>query len=121
MIQLQYCGGSFFETSRQETVVDRYDPMPQNEFPDEQTLVRYLAVLRKVIVDARLWAYETDPKIADRLDQVENIPDLLARWADMNENIVITGLQRFEQKYLGGAPTFSKILVDGPSEHWQDR
>ena len=95
--------------------------MPEYEFPDVQTLVRYLAMLREVIVHARLRAYETDPEIACLLDEVENVPDLLARWPDMREDIVIAGLRAFERKYLAGQARFSKILIEGPPENWQLR
>ncbi len=95
--------------------------MPQYDFPDEETLVRYLVMLREVIVYARLRAYETDPEIACLLDQVENVPDLLTRWPDMKEEIVIGGLWGFEKKYLAGHNRFSKILIDGPRDDWQLR
>jgi hypothetical protein len=55
-------------------------------FPDGETLVRYLALLQTVFVRARLRAYETDPQLAELLDAVHNIPDLLCRWSDMNES-----------------------------------
>ena len=95
--------------------------MSEFEFPDVQTLVRYLANLREVLVHARLRAYESDAEIACLLDAVENVPDLLARWPDMNEDIVIADLQAFERKYLAGQARFSKILIDGPPENWQLR
>ncbi len=90
--------------------------MPQYDFPDEKTLVRYLAMLREVIVHARFRTYETDPELACLLDQVENVPDLFTRWPDMKEEIVIGGLRHFEKKYLAGQNRFSKILIDGPRD-----
>jgi hypothetical protein len=48
-------------------------------FPDEETLAKYLAMLRDVIVYARFRAYEHDQELADLLDAVENVPDLLCR------------------------------------------
>jgi hypothetical protein len=95
--------------------------MPEYEFPDVQTLVRYLAMLREVIVHARFRAYETDPEIARLVDEVENVPDLLGRWPDMREDFVIAGLRAFERKYLAGQDRFSKILIDGPAKNWQLR
>ena len=74
-----------------------------------------------VIVHARLRAYETDPEIADLLDQIENVPDLLARWPDMNQQIVMDGLRGHEKKYLGSHSRFSKILLEGPGDNWQLR
>jgi hypothetical protein len=95
--------------------------MPNYDFPEEQTLVRYLAMLREVIVYARAKAYETDSEIACILDEVENVPDLLTRWPDMDEDIVIAGLRQFENKYMAGGHRFSDILIDGPTENWQLR
>ena len=46
-------------------------------FPDEDTLGKYLAMLREVIVYARFRAYEHDKQMAELLDAVENVPDLL--------------------------------------------
>jgi hypothetical protein len=95
--------------------------MAKYTFPDEETLGRYLAMLRDVIVYARARAYTSDPEAASLLDQVENVPDLLARWPDMKEDWVIGGLRAFEEKYLQGADTISRILVSGPREDWQLR
>ncbi len=95
--------------------------MPEYEFPDEKTLARYLAMLRYVIVHARARAYEIDPETTCLLNAVENVPDLLTRWSDMNEDLVIAGLRAFERKYLAGGDRFSKILIEGPAENWQLR
>ena len=55
------------------------------QLPDEETLGKYMCMLRRVLVQARLRAYQSDPQIADLLDAVENVPDLLLRWDDMDE------------------------------------
>jgi hypothetical protein len=91
------------------------------EFPDEATLVKYLAMLREVLVEARFLSYEPNPRVAELLDAVENVPDLLARWPDMEEGIVVGQLEDYERKYLGGAGRFTKILRDGPRSNWQLR
>ncbi len=88
-------------------------------FPDGETLARYLALLQRVLVQARFRAYETDPRLAELLDTVHNIPDLLCRWPDMNESWVLDDLERYERKYHGGPPAFSRILVDGHPANWQ--
>jgi hypothetical protein len=88
-------------------------------FPDEDTLVRYLAMLRDVLIDARLRAYAHDPQTAELLDAVENVPDLLARWPDMKTDIVEADLARYEAKYLDGAPRYTGTLRDGPQVGWQ--
>jgi hypothetical protein len=91
------------------------------EFPDQETLVRYLALLRRVLVDARARAYVSDRHVADLLDAIENIPDLLARWPDMDAAIVHEDLRRLEQTYLEGEPRYSGILQHGPDPGWQLR
>ena len=88
-------------------------------FPDEETLVKYLAMLRDVIVQARSRAYERDKQTADLLDAVENVPDLLSRWPDMKESIVLGALEAYEAKYCNGADRFSGILKRGPRSDWQ--
>ena len=88
------------------------------EFPDEETLARYLAMLRAVIVCARFRAYERDPRMAELLDAVENVPELLARWSDMDTSIVEGQLEEYERKYMAGQPRYSGILRDGPGDDW---
>ena len=88
-------------------------------FPDEETLARYLAMLREVIVQVRCRAYEHDRQTADLLDAVENVPDLLCRWPEMKESIILGELEAYETKYLGGAERYSGILKRGPRPDWQ--
>src|SRR5262245_21284607 len=89
------------------------------QLPDEETLIRYLAMLRDVIVDARYRAYERDPQIAALLDAVENVPDLLARFPEMNTAIVEGQLAAYERRYLNGNPKYSSTLRNGPRPNWQ--
>jgi hypothetical protein len=90
-------------------------------FPDEETLAKYLAMLRDVIVYARSRAYEHDKQTAALLDAVENVPDLLCRWPEMKESIVLGELEAYETTYCGGADRFSGILRRGPKPDWQLR
>src|SRR4051794_5329569 len=90
------------------------------EFPDTETLIRYLAVLREVLLEARLRAYSRDPQIAELLDAVENVPDLLARWSDMKTGIIEGQLESYERKYLDGNARYTGVLRHGPSPHWQE-
>ena len=87
--------------------------------PDEETLARYLAMLRDVLVDLRFRAYGQDPQAAELLNVVHNVPDLLARWPDMKQEWVIGGLEAYEKKYLGGEGRYSGVLRQGPQEGWQ--
>ena len=87
--------------------------------PDEDTLAKYLAMLRAVLVQARLKAYSTDSQIAQLLDAVENVPDLLCRWPDMKEQIILEDLKSYEKKYLNGNEYFSGIIKNGAPENWQ--
>lgn len=61
-------------------------------------------MLRDVLVDVRVQAYEHDPQAAELLDAVENVPDLLARWPDMNAEIVDGQLAEYEAKCLSAEP-----------------
>ena len=90
-------------------------------FPDEETLAKYLAMLRAVIVYARFRAYQHDMQTADLLDAVENVPDLLCRWPDMKESIVLEDLEAYEAKYHNGVDRFSGTLKRGPRADWQVR
>jgi hypothetical protein len=88
-------------------------------FPDEETLVRYLALLSKVLILARHNAYESDKKMAQLLDAIHNVPDLLCRWQDMNEAYVLADLEAYEAKYCGNGHPFSEILRHGVNSDWQ--
>jgi hypothetical protein len=88
-------------------------------FPDEETLVKYLALLSKVLILARHSAYQSDPKMAQLLDAVHNVPDLLCRWQDMNESYVLADLEAYETKHCGNWHPFSEILKHGASPDWQ--
>lgn len=68
-------------------------------YPDEETLARYLCLLSRVFIHARYRAYETDKQMAELLDAVHNVPDLLARWPDMKEEWVLADLEKYEAKY----------------------
>lgn len=95
--------------------------MAEYLFPDNETLARYLAMLRDVLVDVRFRAYEHDPQATELLDAVENVPDLLARWLDMNTEIVEGQLAEYEAKYLGGEPRYTGTLRNRPRPNWQLR
>lgn len=93
----------------------------QYQFPEAETLGRYLAMLRNVLVDVRSRAYQRDPQAAELLDAVENVPDLLARWPECDTSVVIGQLQDYERKNNVSPERYSLVLRDGPDPNWQLR
>ena len=69
-------------------------------FPVEETLVKYLALLSKVLILARKSAYEFDEQSVRLLDAVHNVPDLLCRWQDMNESYVLADFRSVRSQIL---------------------
>jgi hypothetical protein len=86
------------------------------EFPDEDTLAKYLCMLREVLLAAR---YAEQPLVEQLMDAVENVPDLLARWPHMDEALVFGQLEDIERKYPDLAGRFTTILREGPPPSWQ--
>jgi hypothetical protein len=72
-----------------------------------------------VLVHARSRLYGTDPQVAHLLDAVENLPDLLPRWPDMNERIVREASDDLERRYPEWSSHFTRILANGAPNHWQ--
>ncbi len=93
------------------------------DFPDAATLGKWHALLMAVLIEARAlaWSETSHSQIADLLDAVHNIPDLLCRWPDMDKEFVVTDLLAYEHKYCAGKPRFTRILREGPREGWQLR
>src|SRR5262249_60130235 len=91
------------------------------EYPDDETLGRYLAMLRNVLVDVRHRAYTHDPQAAELLDAVENVPDLLSRWPECNSSMIVGQLQHYESKYSLSPNRYSKVLLEEPPSNWQLR
>ena len=48
--------------------------------------------------------------MAQLLDAVHNVPDLLCRWQEMNESYVLADLEAYEAQYCGDDQPFSDIL-----------
>ena len=95
--------------------------MSNYQFPDDDTLVRYLAMLRNVLVDVRFRTYNLDPQSAELLDAVENLPDLLTRWPECNQSWIVSALQNYERRYGVAPERYSGILLLGPPPGWQTR
>jgi hypothetical protein len=59
-----------------------------------------LAVLQHAIVRARLIAYrDKHDRLADLMDAVHNIPDLLQRWEQCDERLLRSFLAEFDRKW----------------------
>jgi hypothetical protein len=86
-------------------------------------MVRYQALLMAAMVEARALAWSKRPheQIAELMDCVHNLPDLLCRWSDMDEQSILRDLLRYEKKYHAGKQMLSRILLEGPPERWQQR
>ncbi len=80
-------------------------------FPDEETLAKYLCMLREVLLAAR---YAEQPLVGELMDAVENVPDLIARGPDIDEALIYGQLEDIERKYPDLAGRFTTILRDGP-------
>jgi hypothetical protein len=74
------------------------------EFPDSETLGKWNALLMAVLIEARAlaWSQESHSRIAELMDAVHTIPDLLCRWPDLKEELVLRDLISYEHKYRNG-------------------
>jgi hypothetical protein len=86
------------------------------EFPDADTLGRYLAMLRNVLLDVRARAFQRDPQAAQLLDAVENLPELLTRWSECDTGIILADLRRYEREFGVSADRYSGLLTGPPQE-----
>jgi len=87
--------------------------------PDDETLGKYAYLLMQVLLLARLRAYQTDPQLAELMDAVENLPDLILRYPDLDEAALRDQIEELECKYPEWSGRFSGILREGAPEGWQ--
>jgi hypothetical protein len=87
------------------------------QLPDDDSLRRYLALLQRALILARVRAYETDPQLADLLDAIHNVPTYLVRWPEMKEFLVADALEDLGKKYPEWRGLLS-ILQDGARPGW---
>lgn len=87
-----------------------------HDLPKPETLAKYMCLLHTVLVRARSRLYDTDPQVAELLDAVENLPDLLLRWSDMDEGMVRDAFEDLERRYPEWASQFTRILINGAPE-----
>ena len=86
------------------------------ELPDMETLAKYMYLLHRVLIVARA---TDDARVGMLMDAVENVPDLLMRWPDMQESWVRADLERFEERFPQLKGTFTRILDEGAPANWQ--
>jgi hypothetical protein len=86
------------------------------ELPDEDTLAKYMHLLQAVLIAIRT---SPDPEAADLADAVHNLPDLLMRWSDANEDWQAGALRRIEAKHPQWKGHFTGIMERGAPPGWQ--
>ena len=67
----------------------------------EPFLTGYLSVLRNAILMARNWAGADvrNEKLADLMDAVHNIPELLNRWEECDEPSLRSALEHYDARW----------------------
>ncbi len=67
----------------------------------EPFLTGYLSVLRNAILMARNWAGADvrNEKLADLMDAVHNIPELLNRWEECDEPSLRSALKHYDARW----------------------
>ncbi len=75
---------------------------------DEKAMKAALAVLTSATLTARMMGYEgasgglsarQSARLADLMDAVHNIPDLLGRWQDCDETLLVSMLKDYDEKW----------------------
>ena len=75
---------------------------------DDKAMKAALAVLTRATITARMMGYEgasvglspnQSAKLADLMDAVHNIPDLLSRWQDCDEDLLVSMLKDYDDKW----------------------
>ena len=62
---------------------------PKYGLPDDETLATYLEVIYIVVLRARAAAWQGDAKRAgELLDSVHELPSLLTRWPEVDEDLI---------------------------------
>lgn len=75
----------------------------------EPFLSAYLGVLRSALLEARrsAWSKEPHEKLADLMDAVHNIPELLNHWETCIEPCLRESLELYDRKWFLGANDLS--------------
>lgn len=91
----------------------------------EEKLRACLAVLYRACIDARRLGYEGQRTglpplraelLADLMDAVHNIPQLLLRWPDVDESLLRGVLSDFDRKWPDDRPSLVAVFDDALAE-----
>lgn len=72
--------------------------------PNQETLVKYLNTMRQAILHARAlaWQKKSHEEIADLLDAIHNVPEMLIKWESCDENFLKEKLESYDRKWAKG-------------------
>lgn len=71
---------------------------------------KYLELLHWAIINLRYRSRDLDKQSYDLLNAIHNIPSLLESKKEINDNLIISELIEYENKYLNWDPKFSNII-----------
>lgn len=72
--------------------------------PNETELVKYLTVIREAILHARVlaWQKRSHEEIADLLDAIHNVPEMLIKWESCDEKYLKEKMESYDKKWTKG-------------------
>jgi len=88
------------------------------DLPRDDVLRRYMYLLSRAIVTCRARLYGIDDHAAALLDAVENIPELVLRWRDADENIIREDLTSVEAANPEWKSKFTGVLDGNIPDDW---
>lgn len=88
------------------------------DLPRDDVLRRYMYLLYRSIVTCRARLYGIDDHAAALLDAVENIPELVLRWRDADEQIIKDDLKAVEQTNPEWNSKFTTVLEGNVPDNW---
>ncbi len=83
------------------TAIEREICMAEPTFPPPDALAGYLEFVSRVILTARVMAWQNAPhdRIADLMDAVHNLPSSLSRWHDFDQERFRRCLTVYDKKW----------------------
>lgn len=69
--------------------------------PNQEVIMKYLIVLRQSILHARVLAWEkkSHEEIADLLDAIHNVPEMLTQWESCDEKFLTQQIESYDKKW----------------------